>query len=409
MQNSIHKKNIILGVCGGIAAYKSVDVLRLLQKQNARVRVMMTGNAARFVGPLTFEALSGRPVCTSLFEADHDASIKHIDWAREADAVVIAPATANMIGKMAGGIADDALSTFLLAVTCPVLVCPSMNTHMYESRAVVRNLETLTADGCHIVTPASGELACGTTGAGRLPEPAVIVDRLQNCLAPSDLAGKRVLVTAGPTREAIDPVRFISNPSSGKMGYAIARAAEYRGADVVLVSGPTALAPPVNVAVVRVTSAEEMANAVFEHMENSHVIIKTAAVADYRPRDTAAHKIKKHAHQDELVLSLTPNPDILKALGQKKEGRILVGFAAETRDLEENAQKKLTAKNLDLIVGNLIGPPETGFGSDTNSVTLFFKDGIVEALPNMDKDQVAHVLLDRIAALSPDPAKPKLK
>lgn len=401
MQNSIDHKNIILGVCGGIAAYKSVDVLRLLQKQNARVRVMMTGNAARFVCPLTFEALSGRPVCASLFETGHDASIKHIDWARSADAVIVAPATANMIGKMANGIADDALSTFLLAVTCPVLVCPSMNTHMYESRAVSRNLDTLASDGCHIVTPASGELACGTTGAGRLPEPSVIVDRLQKCLAPIDLVGKRVLVTAGPTREAIDPVRFISNPSSGKMGYAIARAAEYRGADVVLVSGPTALAPPVNVTMVGVTSAQEMANAVFEHMEDRHIIIKTAAVADYRPQDRAAHKIKKHAHQNELVLSLKPNLDILKALGQRKEHRILVGFAAETRDLKHNAQKKLMAKNLDLIVGNLIGPPESGFGSDTNSVTLFFKDGIVEALPNMDKDEVAHVVLDRIAALNP--------
>ncbi len=401
MQNSISHKNIILGVCGGIAAYKSVDVLRLLQKQNARVRVIMTGNAARFVGPLTFEALSGRPVCASLFETDHDASIKHIDWAREADAAVIAPATANMIGKMANGIADDALSTFLLAATCPVLVCPSMNTHMYESRVVSRNLDILAADGCHIVTPASGELACGTTGAGRLPEPWVIVDRLQKCLAPPDMIGKRVLVTAGPTREAIDPVRFISNPSSGKMGYAIARAAEYRGAEVVLVSGPTALTPPVNVTMVRVTSAEEMANAVFEHMENSHIIIKTAAVADYRPRDTAVHKIKKHMHQNEWILSLEPNLDILKALGQRKENRRLVGFAAETRDLKHNAQKKLIAKNLDLIVGNLIGPPESGFGSDTNSVTVFFKDGIVETLPNMDKDEVAHVLLDRIAALKP--------
>ncbi|MBW2592091.1 MAG: bifunctional phosphopantothenoylcysteine decarboxylase/phosphopantothenate--cysteine ligase CoaBC [Deltaproteobacteria bacterium] len=399
MQTSIEKKNIILGVCGGIAAYKSVEVLRLLQKQNAGVRVIMTRNAAHFAGPLTFEALSGRPVCSSLFEKDTESSIQHIDWAREADAVIIAPATANILGKMAGGIADDALSTFLLAVTCPVLVCPSMNTHMYESRAVQRNLEILAADGYWIVTPESGELACGTSGAGRLPEPPVIVDRLQKCLTSLDLAGKKVLVTAGPTREAIDPVRFISNPSSGKMGYAIARAAEHRGADVMLISGPTALNPPVNVAMVRVNSAKEMADAVFEHMEQSHIIIKTAAVSDYRPRDMASHKIKKHEHQNELVLSLTPTLDILKILGQRKENRILVGFAAETRDLKHNAQKKLIAKNLDLIVGNLIGRPESGFGSDTNSVTLFFKDGTVEALPNMDKDAVAHVLLDRIAAL----------
>jgi len=399
MQNSIKNRNIILGVCGGIAAYKSVEVLRLLQKQNARVRVIMTRNAARFVGPLTFEALSGRPVCSSLFEKDHESSIKHIEWAREADAVVIAPATANILGKMACGIADDALSTFLLAVTCPVLVCPSMNTHMYESRSVQRNLEILAADGFRIVTPESGELACGTNGAGRLPEPPIIVDRLQKCLVPSDLAGKKVLVTAGPTREPIDPVRFISNPSSGKMGYAIARAAEHRGADVVLISGPTALNPPVNVATVMVNSAEEMAHAVFEHMEWSQIIIKTAAVADYRPHDTASHKIKKHEHRNELVLSLKPNPDILKALGQRKENRILVGFAAETRDLRQNAREKLDAKNLDMIVGNLVGRPESGFESDNNSVTIFFKDGTVEALPNMNKDAVAHVLLDRIAAL----------
>lgn len=399
MQNSIENKNIILGVCGGIAAYKSVEILRLLQKQNAGVRVIMTRNAAHFVGPLTFEALSARPVCSSLFEKDQASSIKHIDWAREADAVIIAPATANILGKMAGGIADDALSTFLPAVTCPVLVCPSMNTHMYESRAVQRNLKILAGDGCWIVTPESGELACGTTGAGRLPEPPVIVDRLQKCFTALDLAGKKVLVTAGPTREAIDPVRFISNPSSGKMGYAIARAAEHRGADVVLISGPTALKSPVNVATIRVNSAKEMAHAVFEHMEWSHIIIKTAAVSDYRPREMEPHKIKKHEHRNELVLYLKPNQDILKALGQRKENRILVGFAAETRDLKHNAQKKLNSKNLDLIVGNLIGRPESGFGSDTNSLTLFFKDGTIEALPNMDKNAAAHVLLDRIAAL----------
>ncbi len=399
MQHSIKNKNIILGVCGGIAAYKSVEVLRLLQKQNIGVRVMMTRNAAHFVSPLTFEALSNRPVCSDLFDKDTESSIRHIDWARAADAVIIAPATANIIGKMAGGIADDALSTFLLAVTCPVMVCPSMNTHMYESRAVQRNLGILAADGCRIVTPASGELACGTTGAGRLPEPQIIVDRLQKCFAPPDFFGKKVLVTAGPTREAIDPVRFISNPSSGKMGYAIAHAAEHRGADVVLVSGPTALNPPVNVTTVRVNSAEEMAHAVFEHMEQSHIIIKTAAVADYQPQDVAIHKIKKHEHQNELVLSLKPSLDILKTLGQKKENRILVGFAAETRELKQNARKKLIDKNLDLIVGNLIGRPESGFGSNTTSVTLFFKDDRVEALPNMDKNAVAHVVLDRIAAL----------
>lgn len=399
MKNRLTDKEIVLGVSGGIAAYKSVEVLRLLQKQGARVRVMMTRNATCFVGPMTFEALTGRPVCTSLFEKDLESSIRHIDWARQADAVIVAPATANMLGKMAGGIADDALSTFLLAVTCPVLVCPSMNTHMYESRAVQRNLVTLKHDGCRIVTPDAGELACGDTGPGRLPEPGMIVDRLTACLTPKDLAGKNVLVTAGPTREAIDPVRYITNPSSGKMGYAVARAAEYRGARVRLISGPVSLNPPVNVETVCVTSADEMARAVFQHMESSHIIIKAAAVGDYRPKTAAEHKIKKQTAGSEMVLSLTATRDILQSVGQRKNGQIVVGFAAETQTLKENAQKKLAAKNLDLIVGNLVNGPDAGFETDTNTVTFFYKDGTAEPLPNMAKDDVAHALLDRVVGL----------
>ena len=393
MKISIKNKNIVLGVSGGIAAYKSVELLRLLKTQEANVRVIMTKNAERFVGPLTFEALSGQPVCTSLFEKNTDASIRHIEWATESDAVVVAPATANIISKFANGIADDALSTFMLAVTAPVIICPSMNTHMYENRAVQRNLDVLEAGGYFIVEPDSGRLACGTVGPGRLPEPEDILDRLLYYLTPKDLQGKKVLVTAGPTREPIDPVRFISSPSSGKMGYAVARAAEQRGGEVILVTGPTSLPDPLKVTMVRVQTAQEMALAVFEHLENSHIIIKAAAVSDYRPIDPAKQKVKKE--KDEMVLLLGKNQDILKELGRRKKDQVLVGFAAETEDLEKNAEKKLAEKNLDIIVGNQVGP-SSGFEADTNKVTLFYKDGTKEPMPEMGKDAVAHVILDRI-------------
>ena len=394
MKTVIQKKNIILGVSGGIAAYKSVELLRLLVKQGASVRVMMTKNAQWFVGPLTFEALSGQPVCTDLFEKNDDASIRHIQWAEAADAVVIAPATANIIGKLSGGIADDALSTFMLAVTCPVIVCPSMNTHMFESRAVQRNLETLRADGHFIIDPESGTLACGTTGPGRLPEPEDIVDRIAYYLSTKDLKDKKILVTSGPTRESVDPVRFISNPSSGKMGFAVARAAEYRGGEVTLITGPTHLPDPNNVKIIRIQTAREMAQAVFENMEHSDIIIKTAAVSDYRPKDPATQKIKKE--KGELVLYLERTQDILKEIGMRKKDQILVGFAAETENLEQHAETKRVEKNLDIIVGNIVGEPSSGFGADTNKVTFFYKDGTQEPLPVMEKDAVAHILLDRI-------------
>lgn len=394
----MNNKTIILGVCGGIAAYKSVELLRLLKKQGADVRVMMTKNAREFVGPLTFEALSGRPVSTSLFEEDHDASIKHIEWAEAANAAVIAPATANIIGKLANGIADDALSTFMLAVTKQKILCPSMNTHMYQSRAVQRNLEILKSDGYLIVEPGSGELACGTVGPGRLPEPEEIADRILCCLTKKDLEGRRVIVTAGPTREHFDPVRFISNPSSGKMGYAIARAAEHRGAEVILITGPVNIPPPLNVTVVKVLSAQDMAQAVFDRMEQADIVVKTAAVADYRPAEASAHKIKKGA--DEKTLTLQKNPDILKELGsRKKENQILVGFAAETQELEKHAREKLIRKNLDMIVGNLVNQPGSGFGTDTNQVTFFYRDGTKERLPVIEKDKVAHTLLDKIVKI----------
>ncbi len=391
-------KNVVLGVCGGIAAYKSAELLRLMVKAGASVRVMMSRNAHWFVGRVTFEALSGKPVCDDLFAPDGESAMKHIRWAETAEAVVIAPATADMIGKLAAGIADDALSTFVLAVTAPVLVCPSMNVNMINSAQVRRNLETLKKDGYSVVEPDSGDLACGVSGPGRLPEPAFLLDRLAACLTPKDFSGKRVLVTAGPTREPLDPVRFIGNPSSGKMGFALARAAEHRGAEVLLVTGPSALADPPGVKTVRVRTAEEMSRAVLDGVGEYAVILKTAAVSDYRPMHPAAEKIKKT--KDQWVLELEQTTDILKEIGRgKKPGQILVGFAAETEDLEANAAKKLKDKNLDLIAANRIGEAGSGFESDTNRITLFFKNGTKEDLPVMEKEAAAHLLLDRILSM----------
>jgi len=396
MSYDLKDKHMVLGVSGGIAAYKSVELLRLLTKQGASVRVIMTANAQHFVGWMTFEALTGIPVMTDLFDQGTDASIKHIDYAQAADAAVIAPATANIIGKLANGIADDALTTFMLAVTAPKIICPSMNTHMFESPAVQRNLELLRKDGCLIIEPGAGELACGTVGPGRLPEPEEIVAGITRHLAPKDLSGKRVLVSAGPTRETIDPVRFISNPSSGKMGFAVARAASLRGAEVTLVTGPTDLQPLFGVHIVHVTTAAEMARAIFEQADSCDIIVKTAAVADYRPDRQESHKIKKDSAA--LTLKLEKTTDILKELGRRKKNQVLVGFAAETRDLEQNATQKLRHKNLDIIVGNLIGPPSSGFGADTNIVTFFYRDGTSEQVPMMEKEALAHLLLDRICS-----------
>jgi phosphopantothenoylcysteine decarboxylase / phosphopantothenate---cysteine ligase len=394
MTKILEGKKIILGVSGGIAAYKSVELLRSMTKQGADVRVLMTKNACRFVGPLTFEALSGKSVCTHLFEEGHNASIGHIAWANEASAVILAPATANLIGKMAGGIADDALSTFLLAVTAPVLICPSMNTDMYQSRAVQRNLARLEKDGHTILKPDSGELACGTTGPGRLPDPDQILGRLMKALSKQDLSGRQVLVTAGPTQEPMDPVRFLSNPSSGKMGFSIAMAAEQRGAQVTLITGPSSLGDLYGVTVIRVQTAAQMASAVFECVDDSDIIIKSAAVSDYRPRDIVVEKMKKE--KDAMMLHLVRNTDILAQIGQGKGDRFLVGFAAETEALDQHATQKLAQKNMDMIVGNIVKGDDGAFGSDTNRASLYYRDGTKEGLPMLDKDCLAHVLLDRI-------------
>ncbi len=397
MTMMLKDKNLVLGVCGGIAAYKSVELLRFLVKAGASVQVLMTENAGHFVGPLTFEALSGKKVCTSLWDPHDSAGIQHIQWAEDADAVVVAPATANILGKLANGIADDPLSTFMLAVTSPVMLCPSMNTNMYASEVVQSNLERLAGFGYTVLMPEAGELACGTTGPGRLPEPEYIFDRLVYMMTPKDLDQKRVLITAGPTREAIDPVRFISNPSSGKMGYALARAAEMRGAQVTLISGPVALPAPNNVDMISVTTAAQMCDAVLEQAGQNDIIIKSAAVADYTPCQAAAHKIKKSDGQETLVLDRTR--DILKSIPRSVNHQILVGFAAETQNLDEFARKKVTSKQLDLVVGNLVGTADTGFEVDTNQANLYFKDGSKTSLDVMPKVDLAHVILDHIVKL----------
>jgi len=371
--------------------------MRLFQKAGAKVRVVMTKNATAFASPLTFEAISGQPVFMDMFEPGSEDSMRHISWADEADAVVIAPATANIIGKLANGIADDALSTLILVATCPKFICPSMNTHMYENRAVQRNLDMLQEDGYVIVEPGEGELACGAYGPGRLAEPEYIFQQVVHCFYPKDFKGKKVLVTAGPTREPIDPVRFISNPSSGKMGYAIAAAAAARGAEALLVSGPTDLAAPAGVKVIGVQTASEMADAVFEVAEDVDVIIKVAAVSDYRPAEVATQKIKKD--KSSLTLTLERTQDILAELGRRKKHQILVGFAAETRDLKKYALKKLKEKNLDMIAANIVGDESSGFGSDQNKINLFFKGGKKEELPLMPKEELSHILLDRIRGL----------
>lgn len=393
---SLDNKHILLGVTGGIAAYKTVELLRLLKKAGANVDVVMTDAARKFVGEITFEVLSENPVITDLWKDSH-ASVAHIDIAARADAAVIAPATANCIGKLAHAIADDALTTTFLAVTAPVMLCPSMNTDMYQNIRVQRNLDILEKDGIRILDPDAGVLACKTVGTGRLPEPWFIADRLAALLAPKDLAGKKVLISAGPTLEAIDPVRYISNHSSGKMGFAVAKAAEMRGASVSLVSGPVALDAPVGVDTVRVESCREMADAMLKRMDSADIIIKVAAVADYRPGDRKDKKIKKQAGQEGLTLHLTENMDILKTMGERKRPhQFLAGFAAETNDLKAHALAKMKKKNLDMIAANLVGGTDSGFKADTNKVTLFLRDGSAKDVPLMDKSRVADVLLDTI-------------
>jgi len=387
---------VVLGVCGGIAAYKAAELTRELIREGAEVRVVMTQNATRFVTPLTFQVLSGRRVLTDTF-GDDGYDMNHIALADYAELMIIAPATANMVGKAASGIADDLLSTTVMTLRCPVLFCPAMNAAMYESPIVQDNLGKLRRAGFHVLEPAVGDLACGVSGKGRLPEISLIVTEAARLLSPQDLAGERILVTAGPTREPFDPVRFITNYSSGKMGYALAAAARRRGAEVVLVSGPVTLPPPYGVEAVMVESAREMFEKVMEHLERSTVIIKAAAVADYRPAVRSRGKIKKT--KGPLILELERNPDIIAEVGKRKGDRILVGFAMESENLVENAAAKMKAKGMDFIVANDLNEEGAGFQHDTNKVRIIMNDGSIESLPLMDKLEVAHAILDRVKKL----------
>ncbi len=387
-------KEIVLGVTGGIAAYKAVELLRLLTKAGAHVHVIMTREAMEFVAPLTFQTLSMNPVHTELFSLISEREIGHIALADRADLIVIAPATANIIGKIASGLADDLLTTTVMASKSTVLIAPAMNVNMYQNSVYRENADKLARHGYIFVEPASGMLACGWEGEGKLQEPQIIYEEILSALSPKDLAGEKVLVTAGPTREEIDPVRFISNHSSGKMGYALARAAWRRGAVVTLVSGPTCLDDPYGVETVRVISAEEMRKAVLGCLEEITIVIKAAAVADYRPEVRGDKKTKKT--DAPVTLNLVRNPDILAEIGNKKGDRTIVGFAAETDDLVGNAREKLLRKNLDMVVANDIGQEGAGFDVDTNIVKLLFREGDVESLPLMGKDELADLILDRM-------------
>lgn len=390
-------KTIVLGVSGGIAVYKAVELLRLFIKAKAEVHVIMTKNAQQFVTPLTFQTLSGNPVHTDLFSLIQEQEIGHISLADRADLFVLAPATANLIGKIAQGIADDLLTTSVMATKAPVLVVPAMNTNMYENPFYKRNEKLLVEQGYHLLEPVAGELACGWEGKGKLPVPESIFTAAEAVLAPKDLLGCQMLITAGPTREEIDPVRYLSNYSSGKMGFAIAAAACQRGASVTLVTGPANLTVPVGVKCIPVFSAEQMRLAVLDHYPEAEVVIKAAAVADYRPAQRVENKIKKNG--DELVLKLEKNPDILAELGAQKGQRVLIGFAAETERLLAHAAEKLKKKNLDMIVANDVTADGAGFDVDTNIVRFLFRDGRVKELDLMSKEQVAEQLLHQVVAL----------
>jgi phosphopantothenoylcysteine decarboxylase/phosphopantothenate--cysteine ligase len=391
-------KRIVLGVTGGIAAYKAAEFVRLLVKEEVEVHVVMTENAQKFITPLTFQTLSGNPVVTDSFTLIEDVKIGHIALADLAELVVILPATANIIGKIAHGIADDFLSTMVMATRAPVLLVPSMNVNMWENRVLQKNTQSLLNLGYHFMEPGEGELACHWYGKGRLPELNEVVEKIEDIFSQKDLKGERILITGGPTQEPIDPVRFITNRSSGKMGYALAKMARRRGAEVILVTGPTSFPlPQRDIQCVPVRSAEEMRNAVLTHFARVSVVIKAAAVSDYRPKTISQRKIKKADFGTTLTLERTK--DILEELGKKKGNRILIGFAAETEDLLANAQKKLREKNLDLIVVNDLTQPGAGFGLDTNQVKLVYPSGKVRDLPLMSIEEVSELILDEVVGL----------
>lgn len=387
-------KHIVLGVTGSIAAYKIASLASMLVKQKADVTVIMTPNATNFINPITFESLTGHKCLVDTFDRNFEFQVEHVSLAKQTDVFLVAPASANVIAKAAHGIADDMLTTTLLACTCPKLFAPAMNTRMYQNPVVQDNMKTLSHYGMEVITPATGYLACGDTGAGKMPEPEVLFEYIVKALTPKDLAGKKVLVTAGPTQEKLDPVRYISNHSTGKMGYAIARQAMMRGAEVTLVSGKVNLQPPMGVRIVPVVSAADMAQAVKEAAPEQDIIIKAAAVADYRPRVIADEKLKKK--DEEMSIELERTEDILAYLGaHRREGQFLCGFSMETENMLENSRAKLEKKKLDMIVANNLKQEGAGFGTDTNVVTFLTKDDSVE-LPMMSKEEVADRLLDHI-------------
>ena len=391
-------KTVVLCVTGGIAAYNAADLTSKLRQAGAAVRVLMTESATQFISPMTFETLSGYRAGVDTFDRNFAWEVEHISLAKAADVFVIAPATANVIAKAAHGIADDMVTTTLLATKAPVVIAPAMNTGMYDNPVTQQNLQTLRERGFHIIDPAAGRLACGDTGRGKLPDTPTLMHGIEQAITPQDLRGQRVLVTAGPPQEAMDPVRFLSNHSTGKMGYAVAARAAMRGADVTLVSGPTALDTPEGVQRVDIVSARDMYDAVLSRADRQDMIIKAAAVGDYRPAETASEKLKKG--DGEMTVALARNPDILAELGRRKHpGQLLCGFAMETQNLLDNAADKLRRKNCDMLVANSLRDKGAGFGTDTNVATLLFADGRRETPPLMSKEDLADVILDRLLAM----------
>ena len=392
-------KTVVIGVSGGIAVYKTLDVVSRLRKLGVNVNVIMTKSATEFVTPLSFQSLSQNYVVCDMFEDPKTWDVEHISLAKRADVFLIAPATANVIGKIANGIADDMLTTTVMATKAKVLIAPAMNTNMYENPILQRNINTLKELGYNFVEPESGRLACGDTGKGKLASPETIVDEVVKLLSKGqDLKGKSIIVTAGPTIESIDPMRYITNRSTGKMGYSIAKEAIERGADVTLITGPTNLTPPQNLKkLVKIESAKDMYEAVLENLDENDVVIKSAAVADYKPKNYSNKKIKKS--DDDLAIELDRNKDIAQEIGKIKNNKILVGFAAETNDLIENASLKIKKKNLDFIVANDLTKEGAGFGVDTNIVKITDKEGNITEYPKMKKEEVANIILDKIKEL----------
>ncbi len=395
----LKNKTVVIGVSGGIAVYKALDVISRLRKLGVNIHVIMTKSATEFVTPLSFQSLSQNYVVCDMFEEPKTWDVEHISLAKKADVFLVAPATANIIGKIANGIADDMLTTTIMATKGKVLIAPAMNTNMYENPIVQKNISTLKELGYNFVEPESGRLACGDIGKGKLATPETIVDDVVNLLMQKqDLKGKKIVVTAGPTIESVDPMRYITNRSTGKMGYSIANEAIKRGADVTLISGPTNLTPPQNLKkLVKIESAQDMYDAVIDNLDKNDVIIKSAAVADYKPKNYSNKKIKKS--DNDLVIELDRNKDIAYEIGKIKNNKILVGFAAETNDLLKNATNKIKKKNLDFIVANDLTKEGAGFGVDTNIVKIIDKEGNITNYPKMKKEEVANVILDKVKSL----------